>query len=106
MKRLPVTDFQEAADIAFVREQTGIFHVSDPDALAAFIEGRGVFDVDVHCRKIDAFVAKHRLEAHIESEHLLPRADSGAGKRPVYFARALWIKRRYLQNRPITPIPA
>jgi len=31
MKRLPVTDFQEAADIAFVREQTGISHVSDPD---------------------------------------------------------------------------
>jgi hypothetical protein len=48
-----------AMDIAFVRARTGIAHVSDPDALAAFSDGRGVFDVDPDCRKLDAFVAKH-----------------------------------------------
>ena len=39
-------DIQEAKDIAFVRAHKGIVHVSDPEALAAFTDGRGVFDVD------------------------------------------------------------
>jgi hypothetical protein len=47
-------------------------HVSDDeDALAAFPDGRGVFDVDLHCRKLDAFVAEHKMDANIYSEDLL-----------------------------------
>jgi hypothetical protein len=102
----PVIDLREASDIAFVREQMGIPHVSDPDALAAFTDGRGVFDVDPHCRRLDAFVTKHKLEAHIESEDLLPGTDSAPGKRPVYYGRARWIKRSELRNWPDAPIPA
>ena len=62
---------QEATDIAFVRARTGMVHVSDPEALAAFTDGRGTFDVDPHCRKLDAFVAKHKLECRLASEDLL-----------------------------------
>jgi hypothetical protein len=84
-----------AMDIAFVRARTGMAHVSDPDALAAFADGRGVFDVDPHCRKLDAFVAEPDLEARLESEDLLP------GNRPVYYGFALWRKRS-----PLHPSPA
>ena len=66
---------RERIDIAFVRARTGMSHVSDPDALTEFTSGRGVFDVDPHCRKLDTFVEKHRIEAIITSEDLLPCAD-------------------------------
>jgi len=89
-----VIDIQEAKDISFVRTQKGMVHVSDPEALAAFTDGRGVFDVDLHCRKLDAFVAKHKLECHLDSENLLSES------RPVYYGRARWIKRsRPLPNK-------
>ncbi len=81
---------QEAADIAWVRAQTGRVHVSDREALEAFTEGRGVFDVDLHCRKLDAFIAKHKLQARIESEDLLPGENPDAASRPVYYGRARW----------------
>ena len=84
---------QEATDIAFVRARTGMVHVSDPEALAAFTDGRGVFDVDPHCRKLDTFVAKHKLECRLDSEDLLPSLNSAAESRPVYYGRAWWIKR-------------
>jgi hypothetical protein len=84
---------RERIDIAFVRKQVGVPHLSDPDALAAFADGRGIFDVDAHCRKLDAFIAEHKLEAVIDSECLLPCADPQAEKRPVYFGRARWQKR-------------
>jgi hypothetical protein len=80
-------DIQEAKDIAFVRAHKGMVHVSDPQALSAFTDGRGVFDVDLHCRKLEAFMANHKLHYRIDSEGLLP------GGRPVYYGRALWIKR-------------
>jgi hypothetical protein len=80
-------------DVAFVRAQTGMTWVSDPNALAEFSHGRGVFDVDLHCRKLDAFISKHKLEARIDSEYLLPCANPQAEKRPVYYGRALWRKR-------------
>jgi hypothetical protein len=86
-------DIREASDIAFVRARTGMHHVSDPEALAAFTDGRGVFDVDPHCRKLDAFVAKHKVEARLESEDLLPPAGSQPENRPVYCGRAKWMKR-------------
>ena len=76
---------QEAIDLAFVRARTGMLHVSDPEALAAFTDGRGVFDVDQHCKKLDAFVAKHNLEARLDSEDLLPGVNSLSERRPVYF---------------------
>jgi hypothetical protein len=90
-------DIREAADIAFVRARTGMHHVSDPEALAAFSDGRGVFDVDPHCKKLDAFVAKHKLEALLESEDLLPGIGSQSESRPVYYGRAKWIKRTRLR---------
>jgi hypothetical protein len=88
-----VIDIAEAVDIAFVRARTGMHHGSDPEALAAFSDGRGVFDVDPHCRKLDAFVAEHKLEALLESEDLLPPAGSQPESRPVYYGRAKRIKR-------------
>jgi hypothetical protein len=89
-----VIDIAEAADIAFVRAKTGLLHVSEPGALAAFTDGPGVFDVDPHCRKLDAFVEKHQLEARIESEDLLPGVDPASENRPVYYGRARWMKSR------------
>jgi len=88
-----VIDIQEAKDIAFVRAHKGMVHVSDPEALPAFTDGRGVFDVDLHGRKLDAFVEKHKLEYRIDSEDLLPGINSSSENRPVYYGRALWIKR-------------
>jgi hypothetical protein len=84
---------QEATDVAFVRALTGMVHVSDPEALGAFTDGRGVFDVDAHCRKLDAFVAKHKLECRLDSEDLLPSLTSAAESRPIYCGCARWTKR-------------
>jgi len=47
-------DMREMLDVAYVRRQKNSAHVSDEDALTAFCDGRGVFDVDLHCRKLDA----------------------------------------------------
>jgi hypothetical protein len=80
-------DTREMLDIAFVRRQMKISHVSDKDAFAAFLDGRGAFDVDLHCRKLDAFVAEHKIDANIYSEDLLPRANPQVANRPVYFGR-------------------
>jgi hypothetical protein len=57
------------------------------------LDGRGVFDVHPHCRKLDALVAKHKIEADVYSEDLLPSANPNAANRPVYFGRARWRKR-------------
>jgi len=86
-------DTREILDVAYVRRRTKAAHVSDEDALTAFSDGRGVFDVDLHCRKLDAFVAKHKFEADIYTEDLLPCAKPEIGNRPVYFGRARWQKR-------------
>ena len=80
-------------DIAFVRGRTDALHVSDQDALAAFSDGRGVFDVDPHCRNLDAFIEEHKIDARIYYEDLLPCANPELGNRPVYFGRARWLKR-------------
>jgi hypothetical protein len=84
---------REMLDIAYVRQRTNSAHVCDEDALAALSDGRGVFDVDLHCRKLDAFVAKHKIEADIYCEELLPCANPRMDSRPVYFGRARWRKR-------------
>lgn len=84
---------RESLDVAYVRRRKSAAHVSDEDAHIAFSDGRGVFDVDLHCRKLDAFVAKHKLEADIYTEDLLPCANPEIGNRPVYFGRARWRKR-------------
>jgi hypothetical protein len=89
---------QEEIDIAIVRAQTGMLHVSDPEALAAFTDGRGVFDVDPHCKKLDAFVAKYKLEYRLDSEDLLPSLDSSSERRPVYYGVARWLKRSPLRR--------
>jgi hypothetical protein len=86
-------DTREMIDIAFVRRRMKIPHVSDKDALAAFLDGRRVFDVDLHCRKLDAFVAEHKIDANIYSEDLLPCANPQVANRPVYFGLARWRKR-------------
>jgi hypothetical protein len=86
-------DTREMLDITFVRRRMKIPHVSDQGALAAFLDGRGVFDVDLHCRKLDGFVAEHKIDADIYSEDLLPCANPQVAKRPVYFGRARWRKR-------------
>ena len=93
MARGAKIDTREMLDIAFVRRRMKIPHVSDKDALAALLDGRGVFDVDLHCRKLDAFVAKRKIDANIYSENLLPRANPQVANRPVYFGRARWRKR-------------
>jgi hypothetical protein len=86
-------DRREMLDIAFVRRRTNIPHVGDENALDSLLEGPGVFDVDPHCRKLDAFVAKHQIQADIHSQDLLPCANRNDGGRPVYFGRARWQKR-------------
>ena len=93
MAELLGLDTREILDVAYVRRRTKAAHVSDEDALTAFSDGRGVFDVDLHCRKLDAFVADHKLEADVYTEDLLPCADPEIGNRPVYFGRARWRKR-------------
>jgi hypothetical protein len=93
-------DTREMLDIAYVRRRTNSVHVADEDALAAFSDGRGVFDVDLHCRKLDAFVAKHKIEADICCEELLPCASPQMNNRPVYFGRALWRKRSVIGPGP------
>ena len=93
MARGAEMETRELLDIAFIRRQTNIAHVSDQNALDAFLDGRGVFDVDPHCRKLDAFVAKHKIEADVYSEDLLPCANPDLANRPVYFGRARWQKR-------------
>jgi hypothetical protein len=85
--------YQDLMDIAFVRQRTGMAHVFDPDALTAFSDGRGVFDIDPHGRWLDAFIARHKLEARIESEDLLPGENEMTAKRPVYYGAALWQER-------------
>ncbi len=85
---------REMMDIACVRETTGMAHVFDPDALTAFSDGRGVFDIDPHGRWLDAFIAKHKLEARIESEDLLPGETEMSARRPVYYGAALWQTRK------------
>ena len=89
-----VVDIQEAKDIAFVKAETGMVHVCDPEALAAFTDGSGVFDVDPHCRKLDAFVAKHKLEYRIESEDLLASLDSSSENRPHFIRTTNWAIQR------------
>ena len=81
-------DTREMLDIAYVRRRTDSAHIYDDDALAAFSDGRGVFDVDPHCRKLDAFVARYNIEAEIYSEELLPCANPQIGNRPVSLGRA------------------
>jgi hypothetical protein len=81
---------REMLDVAYVRRRKNAAHVSDEDALTAFSDGRGV---DLHCRNLDAFVAKHKLEADIYTEDLLPCANPEIGNRPVYFGRERWRKR-------------
>lgn len=93
MARGAEIDTREMIDIAFVRRRMKIPHVSDKDALAAFLDGRRVFDVDLHCRKLDAFVAEHKIDANIYSEDLLPCANPQVANRPVYFGLARWRKR-------------
>jgi hypothetical protein len=91
-----VVDMQEVKDIAFVKARTGMVHVCDPEALAAFTDGTGVFDIDIHCRKLDAFVAKHKFEPYqylIEQEDLLPSLDPSSENRPVYYGVSLRRKR-------------
>lgn len=89
-----MVDIREAADIKYVRQRTGMIPVSDPEALAAFSDGPGVFDVDPHCRKLDGFVEKHNLQAEIWSEALLPAMGPGSENRQVYFGTATWRKRK------------
>ncbi len=93
MARGTEIDTREILDIAFVRQQTKIPHVSDENALDALLDGGGVFDVDPHCRKLDAFVANHKIEADVYSQDLLPCANPQLANRPVYFGRARWQKR-------------
>jgi len=93
MAQVTDLDPRELLDIAFVRSRKNIPHVSDTNALDAALDGRGVFDVDPHCRKLDAFVAKHKIEADIYSEDLLPCANPHVANRPVYFGRTRWQKR-------------
>ena len=92
--RRKVASEREAMDIAFVRQRTGLAHVSDPDAMTEFASGRGIFDIDPHCRKLDAFVAEHNLDPIIESEEILPP------DRPVYFGRARGRKRSLTSDGP------
>jgi hypothetical protein len=89
---------QETIDIAFVRRTTGMVHVFDPDALTAFSDGHGVFDIDPHGRWLDAFIAKHKLEARIETEDLLPGETEMSAKRPVHYGAALWQKRNPVRH--------
>lgn len=94
MARKTDANTQETLDISFIRRQLNIAHVGDDNALAAFSQGREIFDVDAHCRKLDAFVARNKLEAEIWSENLLPCGNPDLGNRPVYFDRARWRKRK------------
>jgi hypothetical protein len=72
---------QEETDIASVRHWCKASHVEDPDALSAFNEGRGIFDVSPNGVKVDAFVSRHSLQ-----NQFLRNSFTGLiGHRHIYF---------------------
>lgn len=56
-------DEQEQADIQAVREWCRASNVDDANAHAAFVAGRGVFDISPNGWKLNDFLKKHHLEA-------------------------------------------
>jgi hypothetical protein len=84
-------DVREATDIQFVCVRTGMAHVDDPHAREAWLDGRAVFDVDPHCRKLEAWMEKNDVPGGFVCEELLP------GGRPVYYTA--------VRRRPTPPLP-
>jgi hypothetical protein len=86
---------RETIDVEFVRRQTGLMHVLDAGALAAFEDGQEIFDVDPHCRRLDTFVDRHGLDAVIREAAMLPCANPQVEKRTVWFGSARWRRRHF-----------
>lgn len=77
---------EEKLDIASVRKWSKSPHVQDADALSAFREGRGVFDVGPHGSKLEAFIALNRLRVRRGADGGVLRMTALVDNRPVYFA--------------------
>jgi hypothetical protein len=90
-------DLREAADIKFVRQRTGMAHVDDPQARQAWLDGSAVFDVDLHCRKLEAWMERNDVPGGFVCEELLP------GGRPVYYTA---VRRRSKPKPPLPPAVA
>jgi hypothetical protein len=81
-----------------VRRRTEGAHVSDEDALTAFSDGRGVFDVDLHSRKLDALRLSFRLRREnsvsgncVSAVAGTPtRSPTSGGFRPAVESRRRW----------------
>jgi len=55
----------EKLDISLVKQWCKAEHVNSPDAMAAFDGGRGVFDVSLQARKLDAFISRNALQNQV-----------------------------------------
>ena len=79
---------QEAFDILSVKEWSKAVRVEDPDAVNAFKDGRGVFDVHPNGLKLSSFFEKHpalRAKAQVGSNGY-PSANVLSGGRSLYIA--------------------
>jgi hypothetical protein len=83
----PISE-REKWDIAGVRQWCKSAHVDDPDALSAFHEGRGVFDVLLHAPKLERFISEHGLKDLVARSPggYLPYMSGLANNEPLYFA--------------------
>jgi hypothetical protein len=83
------TSGQEQMDIGSIRRSSEMVHVEDSGALSAFNEGRMLFDVTLHGRKLEEFIQKNGLERYIRrtSDGELQWIAMLVNDRPVYIAQ-------------------
>ena len=67
----------EKLNIRLVREWCNSEHVESPDAMAAFNNGRGVFDVSPQAQKLDEFIRKHGLQNQVRRGSLAALLNDG-----------------------------
>jgi hypothetical protein len=79
---------EERLDILHVRQWCKAAHVQDTDALSAFNDGRGVFDVTPHAVKLETFIAQNAISEIVQrtTDGLLPWINALVNNRRLHFA--------------------
>ena len=72
----------ENLNVSLVREWCKSEHVESLDAMTAFNNGRGVFDVSPQARKLDEFIREHGLQNQVRRSSLAALLNNGT----VHFA--------------------